>query len=143
MVTALTHSSSPSSSSYSSYSSYTHSYLIHSLASDSAYQLEIRARNSYGWSRISKLHTFFTTKGTAKLLIKAKMILSNQTAISLDIKFLISPCIVLQCIVMQWLPCSLINDDTKSIITIIPARPIHMYIIFSHTMLFSIFPEKS
>jgi hypothetical protein len=44
-------------------SPYKHSYLIHSLAMDSAYQLEIRARNSYGWSRLSKLNTFFTIKG--------------------------------------------------------------------------------
>jgi hypothetical protein len=42
---------------------YKHSYLIHSLAMDSAYQLEISARNSYGWSSPSKLHTFFTSKG--------------------------------------------------------------------------------
>ena len=45
---------------------YHHHYLIHNLAPHSTYQLEIRARNVYGWSPVSKLHTFFTLSGLWK-----------------------------------------------------------------------------
>ena len=38
-------------------------YTIHNLRPGSTYQLEIRARNGYGWSQLSKLHTFFTLSG--------------------------------------------------------------------------------
>ena len=37
-----------------------HSYLIRNLHPATVYQVEVRARNSYGWSPVSRLHTFFT-----------------------------------------------------------------------------------
>ena len=36
------------------------SYLIRNLQPGTVYQVEVRARNSYGWSPVSRFHTFFT-----------------------------------------------------------------------------------
>ena len=34
------------------------------------YQVEVRARNSYGWSPVSRLHTFFTPSVSSAELVK-------------------------------------------------------------------------
>ena len=39
------------------------SYLIRNLQPGGVYQVEVRARNSYGWSPVSRIHTFFTRPG--------------------------------------------------------------------------------
>ena len=42
---------------------FSQSYLIKNLQPGGVYQVEVRARNSYGWSPVSRLHTFFTRPG--------------------------------------------------------------------------------
>ena len=54
---------------------YVHSYVIHNLLPQSTYQLEVRARNMYGWSPVSKLHTFFTLSGTQAGSMPSKVVI--------------------------------------------------------------------